>query len=121
MGGSVFFFKKNAQLRNLIFFQYFDPSFWQKGIKVVQLWGFSNTNSQTSRKSQSLKKLPWCFSFPSPAVFFRIFPRTNQPTELQASLIEGLQPKGDTPQKLDAGTIEFQDVSLGVAFFFGDA
>lgn len=43
-------------------------------------------------------------------------PTTEQvlgPATPEVSQIEGLQPKGDTPQKLDAGTIEFQDVFLG--------
>lgn len=34
----------------------------------------------------------------------------------RVSQIEGLQPKGDTPQKLDAGTIEFQDVKFYYPF-----
>ena len=32
------------------------------------------------------------------------------------SLIEGLEPKGDAPQSLDAGTIEFKDVKFFYPF-----
>ena len=48
-----------------------------------------------------------------PRVFPRVFPTVGPSAVVQASLIEGLQPQGNAPEKLDAGTIEFVDVCLG--------